>query len=176
MEALSDVSLSLTCADVKMCLANSKKSSSGPDGVPPRVLRNCSEDLAPFITLVFNLSLKEGCVPYVLKHANVVPVPKCVNAVKPCQFRPISVNPCLSRVLKLVCQKFVIPYISDRLNANQFAYVPCPGKGTVVTLTLMYLHMLRFLDGKSGAVRVAAIDFSKAFDSLSHKVIIDACF
>lgn len=102
LDALSDVPLSLTCADVKTYLSKMKKSSAGPDGVPPWVLKNCCEDFAPFITLVFNRSLRESCVPSVLKHANIIPVPKCANAVQPCQFRPISIIPGLSRVLEKI--------------------------------------------------------------------------
>lgn len=60
-------------------------------------------------------------------------------------------------------------------DVNQFAYIPGPGKGTAVALTTLYLHVLRFLDNKSGAVRVAAVDLSKAFDTLTHNCIMDAC-
>ena len=50
-----------------------------------------------------------------------------------------------------------------------------PRGGTSTALTLLYLRVLRFLDSKSGAVRLLAIDFAKAFDKLPHKAILKAC-
>ena len=80
---------------------------------------------------------------------------------------------------KIFCDKFVIPLVRDRVDPNQFADVPGPGKGTTVALTTMYLHLLRFLDDMSGAVTVAAVDLSYFhiinFDTLTHTSIINAC-
>ena len=67
--------------------------------------------------------------------------------------------------MKIECDKFVIRLIRNRVNVSQFAYVPGAGKGTVVALTLMYFQLLRYLDKKSGVVRVTAVDLPKAFDS-----------
>ena len=57
---------------------------------------------------------------------------------------------------------------------NQFAYVPLPGRGTTSALSLINNYILRFLDEGSGAVRVLSVDFSKAFDTLPHRTIIDS--
>ena len=39
----------------------------------------------------------------------------------------------------------------------------------------MYHDVLKFLDGKSGAVRLLSVDFAKAFDKITHSAIFDAC-
>ena len=158
------------------CLRKMNKASCGPDGVPPWILRNCRDAFSPLLTLIFNRSLLEGDVPKCLKAANVIPVPKRSPAKHVTDFRPISILPALSKVFeKLFCNKFVIPCIRDKVKQNQFAYVPGPGKGTSVALTSIYHHVLRFLDSESGCVRVAAVDLSKAFDSLTHRSVIQAC-
>ena len=41
-------------------------------------------------------------------------------------------------------------------------------------MTLINHLILRFLDGKSGAVRMLAADFSKAFDKLTFNSIVSA--
>ena len=64
--------------------------------------------------------------------------------------------------------------MSHKLSPSQFAYVPGPGKGTAVALTLINHLILHFLDKKSGAVRMLAADFSKAFDKLTFKSIVSA--
>ena len=80
-----------------------------------------------------------------------------------------------------VCQKIVVlhkwllPVITCKLDASQFAYVSRPGTGTTSALTLFVHKLSRFLDNKSGAVRILSVDFAKAFDKIPHSVIIDAC-
>ena len=172
---LMSSTLCLSVSDVRMSMSQIKKVSSGPDGIPTWVFRNCCDDLAPVVTLLFNRSLKEGHVPSSLKRANVLPIPKCPHPCQVSDFRPISILPVLSKIFeKLVCRKWLIPSIHHKVNPNQFAYVPGSGKGTECALTAMYLHALKFLDTQSGVVRVAAIDLAKAFDSLPHGSIIDA--
>jgi len=75
---------------------------------------------------------------------------------------------------KLIVTKWILPYVSSKLNPNQFAYLPGTGKGTSVALTLLNDHILRFLDRKSGCVRLLAADFSKAFDKLTFQSIMSA--
>ena len=168
--------LRLAVSDVRMNMSRIKKVSSGPEGIPSWVFRNCCDDLAPAVTLLFNRSLEEGKVPFSMKLANVLPIPKCANPRQVTDFRPISILPALSKVFeKLVCTKWLIPSIQKKVNPHQFAYVPGAGKGTVTALSAIYLHALKYLDAQSGAVRVVTIDLAKAFDSLSHKSILNAC-
>ncbi len=84
--------------------------------------------------------------------------------------------PLLSKVFeKLLCHKWLKPVIRDKLGGDQFAYVPGVGKGTTNAITSLYLHILKYLDQKPGAVRVLAVDLSKAFDKLTHVSILRAC-
>ena len=76
---------------------------------------------------------------------------------------------------RIVLTKFILPNVTSSIHPSQFAYVPRPGTGTTSPLVLLYHHILEFLDSSSGAVRVLSVDFSKAFDKLSHSAIVDAC-
>src|SRR4029434_8635044 len=59
-----DCTLSLTVADVRRELQRvNPRKSSGPDGVPGRVLRGCADQLAEVFTSIFNLSLHLSEVP-----------------------------------------------------------------------------------------------------------------
>ena len=61
-----------------------------------------------------------------------------------------------------------------KVDPQQFAYFPGVGKGTNCAITLLYHHILKYLDKSSGAVRILAADFSKAFDKLSFSSIMSA--
>ena len=46
----------------------------GPDGLSARVLKECSSEIAPVLTYIFNESLTQGAVPDDWRQANVAPV------------------------------------------------------------------------------------------------------
>jgi len=70
----------------------------GPDDIPNWVLRDFAPFLCEPLSSVFNVSVREGKVPSLWKHANVLPIPK----VKPpksieSDLRPISLTSTVSK-------------------------------------------------------------------------------
>ena len=64
-------------SDVQRRLARlSPCKATGPDGLPTRVLKECSRELAPAVTKLFELSFRCGIPPCSWKLAHVVPVLK----------------------------------------------------------------------------------------------------
>ena len=53
-----------------------QKTSGGPDGIPARIIRAFSIELATPLAHIINTSFCEGVVPNLWKRAIVVPVPK----------------------------------------------------------------------------------------------------
>lgn len=51
------------------------KKAGGPDGIPGRVIRDCTHQLAEVITDIFNQSLSQATVPTSLKSATIIPMP-----------------------------------------------------------------------------------------------------
>ena len=50
--------------------------SPGVDGIPPNLLTETVEQIRILHARVFNLSLKEGVVPFEWKEANIIPLLK----------------------------------------------------------------------------------------------------
>ena len=48
--------------------------SLGVDGIPPKLLMETVEQISIPLARVFNLSLKEGVVPFEWKEANIIPL------------------------------------------------------------------------------------------------------
>lgn len=171
-----EINLVLSEWDVDSQLRKLRRKSCGPESIPYWIFRDCHLALTPVITYLFNWSLSEKRVPRCFKTASVIPIPKNDKPRSVSDYRPISLVSTLSKVLeRLVCSKWLIPSIKEKVNSNQFAYVPGSGKGTSVALTTIYLHILKHLDRKSGGVRVATVDISKAFDRLLHSSVVNAC-
>ena len=124
-----------------------KRGSAGPDGLSPRILKECAVFFSPVITYLLNFSLSTGVqeFPACLKRANVTPISKCQRPTGVSDFRPISILPCLSKVFeKIVLHKWLLPVITCKLDASQFAYVSRPGTGTTSALTLFVHKLLIF--------------------------------
>jgi len=50
------------------------KKATGPDNVPGQILKLCSAELAPVLTVIFNQSLNTGELPNDWLIANITPV------------------------------------------------------------------------------------------------------
>ena len=62
----------------------------GPDNIPPRLLKDTADLMAPLLAQIFQASLNQGLVPDDLKKANVVPCHKKDARNSPGNHRPIS--------------------------------------------------------------------------------------
>ena len=83
----------LTCsvADVFKVLSTlDVNKANGPDTISPRILKECTAELAPSITQLFNFSLVHGKLPSVWKSANVVPIHKSGERTLAENYRPVS--------------------------------------------------------------------------------------
>ena len=171
---LPHVPLVLSVYEVQRSLSTMRRTSCAPDDVPAWVYRDMSHCLAPAVTHLFNRSFEEEYMPRCLKRAIIKPIPKCAKPSIVSDFRPISILPHLSKLLeKFVARYWIIPFIRSKIKKSQFAYLPGPGSGTSCALTLVYDRIVSFLD-RPGAVRMLSLDFAKAFDKISHVIILEA--
>jgi hypothetical protein len=78
----------------------------GPDGIPARILKECSCSIAPSLCELFNLSLRVGRLPVEWKAANLTPVHKKGLKEPAENYRPISLLPIIAKVLeRFVCKQ-----------------------------------------------------------------------
>ena len=63
--------------DVANRLSNLNTSKAdGPDGIPARLLKECSQQITPSLCSLFNLSLQSSSIPSEWKSADVAPIHK----------------------------------------------------------------------------------------------------
>ncbi len=110
--------------EVEQCLNNLDTSKAyGPDGIPPRLLKECSKEISPSLCSLFNKSLATGCVPVEWKQANVLPIHKknCVEPVT--NYRPISLLSIVSKVLERCVFNSVYPFVHTLINNVQHGFL-----------------------------------------------------
>ena len=76
--------------------------SPGHDGLKPDVVKKVAKEKAYPLMLIFNVSRSTGVVPDELKIAKVVPTYKKDNPELFGNYRPVSVLPCLSKILESI--------------------------------------------------------------------------
>lgn len=100
----------------------SSNKTTGPDEISGRLLKECSNEIAPSLTALFNKSLALGKVPREWKEANVVPVPKKGDVHMVSNYRPISLLSLASKLLEQVVHAHVSEFVESSLNNLQHGF------------------------------------------------------
>ena len=149
-----------------MLILDTKK-ASGPDGIPPIVLKNCAPELAPILGKLYRLSYSMGCYPSVWKHAHVCPVPKKGTKSDPSNYRPIAITSILSKVMETIINKHVLNFLESHALISDHQYGFRHGRSTGDLLAFVTNQWAQAIDS-FGECRVIALDIAKAFDRVWH--------
>jgi len=161
---------SLADYEVELCLRRIAKTSPGSDNLPAWVFRSCSYELAGIVSHIFNSTFSTGTIPSSWLTAIVTPVPKVSKPVAFADYRPISVTPILSRLAeKIVVHRWLRPALAPSLFLDQYAFKPT---GSCTAALAHFTHHASLMLEKNRYVRCLAIDFSKAFDSVDHEILL----
>ena len=79
--------------------------SQGVDGIPPKLLMETVEQISIPLPRVFNLSLKEGDVPFEWKEANIIPLFKKGSRNKSENYRPVSLTSMICKLLERLIKR-----------------------------------------------------------------------
>jgi hypothetical protein len=120
---------------------------------------------------VFNLSFSEGSFPDHLKQAKVIPIFKKGDTMIFSNYRPISVLSIFSKILEKLMYNRLIEYIKTHniLFKNQFGFRE--GHSTEQALMLLTSNLYQALDKGNYAIGLF-LDFSKAFDTIDHSILL----
>ena len=100
----------------------------------------------------------------------VTPIPKVSSPSEFKDLRPISVTPILSRLFeRLIVRKFILPALPMPILSDQFAFRPTGS--TTAALVYVLHHITRMLEDNA-YVRCLFIDYSRAFDTINHDLLI----
>ncbi|RMC00768.1 hypothetical protein DUI87_22452 [Hirundo rustica rustica] len=146
--------------------------SIGPDGIHPRVMRELEDGLAKPLSIIYHQSWLTGEVPDDWKLASVTPVHKKGAKEDPGNYRPVS----LTSVPGNIMEQFILSAITQNLQDGQ-GIRPSQhefrrGRSCLTNLITFYDQVTRLVDAER-AVDVVYLDFSKAFDTVSHSTLLN---
>ena len=143
-----------------------KKTATGPDLIPFWVWRDQAEIFTPIIFKIWNWSLRFSTWPSSWKRAHVTPLPKVDVPKGKTDYRGINITPVIARAFeKSVFYIHARETVEQQLSSTQFAY-RTGGSRIDVLLSMQHTIYCYLGDPKCKAVRLFAMDFSKALDSV----------
>ncbi|TWW59307.1 hypothetical protein D4764_06G0008370 [Takifugu flavidus] len=137
-----------------------QRKAAGPDGISPRVPKNCSRQLCGILQHLFNQSLHLQRIPVLWKTSCLVPVPKKTHPVAPSDYRPIALTSHIMKVMERLVLSHIRPLVSPFQDPLQFAYQPKVGVDDAVICLLQRAYSS--LDRLNTTVWVMFFDFSSA--------------
>ncbi len=160
----------VSVAEVRLALSTLDPSkATGPDDLSCRILKECAAELAPSLTKLLNKSLQLGKVPDIWKRANVVPVHKKGDKSAADNYRPISLLCITSKILERCIYNKIFPHIKFLLSKVQHGFLK--GRSTTTQLLLVLCELINNMEN-GFQTDIIYLDFSKAFDSVCHKLLI----
>lgn len=163
-EQLDRIWAPIDISDINACEMD-LDSAAGLDGI---TVANWRAVCANVRALFYNLVLLNGSLDDELKRARTVLIPKGSGIISASNTRPLSITSVVVRQLhKIFAKRFKDLHTFDQ---SQRAFIDCDG--TVENLTILSTILADARMSKR-EVHIATLDLRKAFDSVSHKTIID---
>jgi len=164
--------ITITENGVNKLLGNLKEGkASGPDHIPSRILKRLKDELSPCITLLFNVSLTNGVVPNDWKTANVCPIYKKGRRSEASNYRPVSLTCILCKMLEHIIVSNVMKHC-DKYNILAKEQHGFRSKRSCETQLAGFVHDLASSLDKGKRSDCIILDFSKAFDKVSHPKLL----
>lgn len=169
LEPTSDAEVSLIIENFKV------KATSDLNIETIKVVNKSSPQFSRVIASVINSSLLEGVFPSALKTAKVVPIYKGGSKFDIQNYRPISLLSAFSKIYEKVMYRRIYEFLTlnNILHENQYGFRQ--GRSCEHALLVAQNAILSSLNKKQVSL-LLLIDFSKAFDMVDHRILLDKLY
>ena len=144
--------------------------SCGFFDISPKIIKWSATLLAPILTKLLNMCFLGGIYPDSLKIARVKPIFKGGNKNESTLYRPISILSQINRIFEKLLRDRLYDFVKDKLYRKQFGFRP--KNSTEHPVLDLKEHILENCSKKLVSC-ILFLDLKKAFDSVSHKILID---
>ena len=143
----------------------------GPSNIPAWALKDSISVIAEPLCFLINAFLNEGKFPSDLKQAHVRPIFKKGDTEDPNNYRPISITAASSKVFGKVIREQITNYID---NNKLFSPVQFGFRKNISTMDALVFttEKIRKEIDNNHFLAAAFLDLSKAFDSISHEILL----
>uniref|UniRef100_A0A8C3C0J2 Reverse transcriptase domain-containing protein n=1 Tax=Cairina moschata TaxID=8855 RepID=A0A8C3C0J2_CAIMO len=143
----------------------------GPDGMHSRVLRELAEVIVKPLSIIFERFWRKGEVPEDWRIANVTLVFKKGKKEDLGKYRPVSLTSVPGKVLEQLILDAISKQLEEKKVMRSSHHGLTKGKSCSTNLIAFYDGITSWVD-EGRAVDVIYLDFSRAFDTVSHDILI----
>ena len=139
--------------------------------IPINIIKKSASIIIPILVGTFNHCIRRGIFPDTLKVGKITPIFKKGDAQSIENYRPVSTLPIFGKIFeKVIYERLYNFFISQNiLNHQQFGFRK--GHSTSHALNFSINHIEKSLRNKMHVLAIF-IDFSKAFDTIDHKILL----
>ena len=147
------------------------KRSSGHDNINNLLLKDIKLSVVVPLSIIFNMSLNEGSFPNKMKVADTVPLFKGKDRSLVDNYQPISLLITISKLLEKLMHKRLYSFLegNELIYNSQYGFRPNHSCENAVSELLSVI--LKGYEQQKSTVAVF-LDLSKAFDTLSHEILL----
>jgi hypothetical protein len=161
----------LNVYEIRKAASNLKELvSSGPDNIPSCVIKRCATSLSTPLCYLFNLSLNSSVFPKLWKKSFIVPLYKNGNRTHASNYRGIAKLSTIPKLFESLLITHLFHNLKSKLTPAQHGFF----KERSISSNLIELTS-KITEGfsKKQQTDVGYFDFSKAFDRINHKILLD---
>ncbi|KAK4819995.1 hypothetical protein QYF61_017374 [Mycteria americana] len=146
--------------------------SMGLDGIHPRVLRELAEVFTKTLSILYQQSWLTTEVPVDWRLANVMPIDKKGWKENPGNYGPVSLTLVPGKVREQIVLSAITHLVQDNhmIRPSQRGFMK--GRSYLTNLIFFYDKVTCLVD-EGKAVDFVYLDFSKAFDTISHSILLE---
>ncbi|KAK4819966.1 hypothetical protein QYF61_016120 [Mycteria americana] len=141
----------------------------GPDEIHPRVLKELAEVLTKPLSIIYQQSWLTGEVPV---DWDVTSIFKKRRKEDPGNYRPASLTSVLGKLMEEIILSAITWHVEDNQGIKPSQHGFRKGRSCLTNLISFYDKVTRLMD-EGKAVDVVYLDFSKAFDTVSHSILLE---
>ncbi|KAK4823310.1 hypothetical protein QYF61_000523 [Mycteria americana] len=140
--------------------------SMGPDEIHPRVLKELAEVLTKPLSVIYQQSCLTGEVPvdWRLAHKG--------RKEDPGNYRPVSLTSVPGKLMEQIILSAITWHVENNQGIKPSQHGFRKGRSCLTNLISFYDKVTCLVD-KGKAVDVVYLDFSKAFDTISHSILLE---
>lgn len=143
--------------------------STGPDDIPPSLIKSCRLAFLEPLYILFNKSLSSGVFPDEWKKGIIVPIYKENSKTEVTNYRPVTLLSTISKIFEGLVYDVIYFQISNFIIDEQHGFVR--GRSVETNLSLYTDFIYQNLE-QGLQVDAVYTDFSKAFDKVDHGILV----